>query len=186
MDYKFRSFLERRGVSYVVAVPKNQIVVGATVRADTLGAGAPPAAWKRLSCGDGAKGPRLYDWALATVHYETDPRYRRWLLARRSLVPNANGEREIAYYLCYGPVGTTLEDLVRVAGARAIEECFQTAKNETGLDHYQVRRFDAWHRHIALAMLAHAYLAVTAAHAPKAQATWSASHQQKSAVSWHT
>ncbi|GIH63617.1 IS701 family transposase [Microbispora siamensis] len=187
MDYKFRSFLERRGVNYVVAVPKNQIVAGATVRADTLVADAPPKAWKRLSCGDGAKGPRLYDWALATVHYETEPGYQRWLLARRSLVPNANGEREIAYYLCYGPVGTTMEDLIRVAGARwAIEECFQTAKNETGLDHYQVRRFDAWHRHITLAMLAHAYLAVTAAHAPKAQAAWSASHQQKFAVSWHT
>nr|WP_182903033.1 IS701 family transposase [Microbispora sp. H10830] len=187
MDYKFRSFLERRGVSYVVAVPKSQIVAGATVRADTLVADAPPEAWKRRSCGDGAKGPRLYDWALATVHYETEPGYQRWLLARRSLIPGAKGELEIAYYLCYGPVGTTMDDLVRVAGARwAIEECFQTAKNETGLDHYQVRRFDAWHRHITLAMLAHAYLAVTAAHSPKAQAAWSASHQQKSAVSWHT
>ncbi|GII56033.1 transposase [Planotetraspora thailandica] len=187
MDYKFRSFLERRRVNYVVAVPKNQIVAGATLRADTLVEDAPPQAWKRLSCGDGAKGPRLYYWALAAVHYETEPGYQRWLLARRALAPTAKGELEIAYYLCHGPAGTTMDDLVRVAGARwAIEECFQTAKNETGLDHYQVRRFDAWHRHITLAMLAHAYLAVTAAHAPKAQAAWSASHQQRSAVSWHT
>jgi hypothetical protein len=59
-------------------------------------------------------------------------------------------------------------ELIRVAAARwAIEEYFQNAKNEVGLDHYQVRRYDAWHRHITLAMLAHAYLAVTAAHAPK-------------------
>ncbi|GGP04707.1 IS701 family transposase [Nonomuraea glycinis] len=191
MDSKFRRFLEQRGVGYVVAVPKNQIVAMSLregdKRADTLVAGAPPEAWKRLSCGPGAKGPRLYDWALATVHFETEPGYQRWLLARRSLVPNAKGEREIAYYLCHGPAGTPLEELIRVAGARwAIEECFQAAKNETGLDHYQVRRFDAWHRHITLAMLAHAYLAVTAAHAPKAQAAWSASHPRRSGVSWHT
>ncbi|MGW4412829.1 IS701 family transposase, partial [Nonomuraea sp. NPDC004702] len=133
----------------------------------------------------GAKGERLYDWALATVRFETEPGYQRWLLVRRALTPNAKGELELAYYLCHAPVGTSLEDLIAVAGGRwAIEECFQSAKNETGLDQYQVRRFDAWHRHITLAMLAHAYLAVTAANAPKAQAAWSASHPPKSVVSW--
>ncbi|WP_433259795.1 IS701 family transposase (plasmid) [Streptosporangium sp. CA-135522] len=186
MDSKFRRFLEQRRVNYVVAVPKSQTVAmgwNGDTRADTLVAAAPPEAWKRLSCGDGAKGPRLYDWALATVRLETDPGYQRRLLARRSLAPNSKGELEIAYYLCHGPVGTTMNELIRIAGARwAIEECFQSAKNETGLDHYQVRRFDAWHRHITLAMLAHAYLAVTAAHAPKAQAAWSASHPQRSVV----
>jgi SRSO17 transposase len=191
MDYKFRHFLEQRQVNYVVAVPKSQVVArsiaGGDTRADSLVAGAPPEAWKRLSCGDGSKGPRLYDWALATVHFDTEPGYQRWLLARRALTPNTKGELELAYYLCHGPVGTTIDELIRVAGARwAIEECFQTAKNETGLDHYQVRRYDAWHRHITLAMLAHAYLAVTAAHTPKARAAWSASHQQGSVVSWHT
>ncbi len=191
MDYKFRHFLEQRGVNYVLAVPKSQVVAmslaGGHTRADSLVAGAPAEAWKRLSCGEGSKGPRLYDWALATVHFDTEPGYQRWLLARRALIPNTKGELELAYYLCHGPVGTTIEELIRVAGARwAIEECFQTAKNETGLDHYQVRRYDAWHRHITLAMLAHAYLAVTAAHAPKAQAAWSASHQRRSVVSWHT
>ncbi|MEV1175390.1 hypothetical protein [Nonomuraea sp. NPDC049784] len=151
-------------------------------RADTLAAQASPGAWKRRSCGDGAKGERLYDWALATVHFEAEPGYQRWLLVRRSLAPNAKGELELAYYLCHAPV--TMEDLIAIAGARwAIEECFQTAKNETGLGHYQVRRFDAWHGH---STLANAYLAVTAAYAPKAQAAWSASHQPKSAVSWHT
>ena len=75
-----------------------------------------------------------------------------------------------------------------MAGARwAIEECFQTAKTETGLDHYQVRRYDAWYRHITLAMLAHAYLAVTAATTPKALAAASSqSRSARSAVSWHT
>jgi SRSO17 transposase len=191
MDYKFRHFLEQHGVNYVVAVPKSQVVAmslaGGDTRADSLVAGAPAEAWKRLSCGDGSKGPRLYDWALATVHFDVEPGYQRWLLARRSLTPSAKDELELAYYLCHGPVGTTIDVLIRVAGARwAIEECFQTAKNETGLDHYQVRRYDAWHRHITLAMLAHAYLAVTAAHAPKAHVAWSDSHQRRSVVSWHT
>jgi len=191
MDSKFRRFLEQRRVNYVVAVPKSQVVAigirDGDTRADTLVAGAPPQAWKRLSCGNGAKGPRLYDWALATVHFETEPGYQRWLLARRSLTPNSKGELEIAYYLCHGPAGTTTAELIRITGSRwAIKECFQSAKNEVGLDQYQVRRFDAWHRHITLAMLAHAYLAVTAAHTPKAQAAWSASHPRRSVVSWHT
>ncbi|MFI6540147.1 IS701 family transposase [Nonomuraea sp. NPDC050547] len=190
LDSKFRRFLEQRRIGYVVAVPKNQFVacgLPGDLRADTQVAAAPAEAWKRLSCGNGAKGPRLYDWALATVHFETEPGYRRWLLARRSLTPNAKGELEIAYYLCHGPAGTTIAELIRVAGARwAIEECFQSAKNEVGLDQYQVRRFDAWHRHITLAMLAHAYLAITAAQAPKARTAWPASHQQRSVVSWHT
>jgi hypothetical protein len=68
----------------------------------------------------------------------------------------------IAYYICFGQVGTTLSELVRVAGSRwSIEECFQTTKNETGLDHYQVRRHEAWYRHIALSMAAAAFLCVT-------------------------
>ncbi len=69
---------------------------------------------------------------------------------------------EIANYLCYGLADTELAELVRVAGARwAIEECFQTAKNETGLDHYQVRRYEAWYRHITLSMAAAAFLLIT-------------------------
>jgi SRSO17 transposase len=98
---------------------------------------------------------------------------------------------ELAYYLCYGPHDTTEEELIRVAGTRwAVEECFQTAKNEVGLDHYQVRRYDASYRHIILAMWAHAYLAVTAA-ASKGAATpdeTNSSHSPsaKSEVSWHT
>ncbi|MFI7644413.1 IS701 family transposase [Nonomuraea sp. NPDC049400] len=198
-DHKFRSYLEKQQVGYVVAVPRNQslgtgIGYGNTgSRADDVVADAPPEAWKRLSAGDGAKGPRLYDWAMATLppHLDDDlggPTARkRWLLVRRNLTENDSGELELAYYLCHGPAGTTIDQLVRIAGARwAIEECFQAAKNEVGLDQYQVRRFDGWHRHITLAMLAHAYLAATAAHAPKAAAAWSPSPQPRSAVSWHT
>jgi SRSO17 transposase len=198
-DHKFRVALEDRGVGYVVAVPKSQSV-GAGIgygntgsRADAVTSDAPQKAWKRLSAGDGAKGPRLYDWAMATLaphpgdHLGGPDGFQRWLLVRRSLTPNTKDELELAYYLCFGPTGTPLTQLVSVAGARwAIEECFQTAKNEVGLDQYQVRRYDGWHRHITLAMLAHAYLTVTAANTPKARAAWSPSPSPRSAVSWHT
>jgi SRSO17 transposase len=191
-DSKFRAWLETRRIGYVVAVPCNQAVPAAagTSRADVLAGHAPGQAWKRRSCGDGAKGPRTYDWAVASLpcHDTAPPGWSRWLLIRRSLARNARGELELAYYLCAAPAATPDEELIRVAGARwAIEECFQAAKNETGLDHYQVRRYDAWYRHVTLAMLAHAYLSVTAATAPKAlAAASSASRSARSAVSWHT
>jgi SRSO17 transposase len=133
----------------------------------------------------------MFDWAVASLpcHQDTTPPgWSRWLLVRRALTRNAKGELELAYYLCCAPEGTTDEDLIRVAGSRwAVEECFATAKTETGLDQYQVRRYDAWYRHITLAMLAHAYLSVTAAIAPKALAAASSrSRSVRSAVSWHT
>ncbi|WP_460495030.1 IS701 family transposase [Dactylosporangium cerinum] len=185
-DSKFRRFLADRGIGYVVAIPRRQSVhTGAgTVRADTLVAGAPQQAWKRLSAGTGSKGQRLHDWAMAALRGHDDRHDKsRWLLARRSITD----PDDLAFYLCSGPDGTTIDALVRVAGARwAIEECFKHAKGETGLDHYQVRRYDAWYRHITLSMLAYAYLAVTAATDPKAATTWSASAQQRSAVSWYT
>lgn len=192
-DHKFRGFLEDRQVSYVVAVPSSQSAGSKTgygntgPRVDTLAADAPRLAWKRLSAGDGSKGPRLHDWAMATLPDGGRDGFERRLLIRRSITPNGKGELEHAYYLCFAPAATTINELVRIAGARwAIEECFQVAKHETGLDHYQVRRYDGWHRHITLSLLAAAYLAVTAAHAPKAAAAWSRSPSPKSAVSWHT
>lgn len=71
---------------------------------------------------------------------------------------------EIAYYLAYAPVGTEVPELAQIAGSRrAIEECFQAAKNECGLDQYEVRRYPGWYRHITLAMLAHAFLTAVSA-----------------------
>jgi SRSO17 transposase len=192
-DYKFRSWCEDQRIGYVVAVPRNQtipITAGCT-RADHLVAQAPSDAWKRLSCGAGAKGPRKFDWAVASLlaaPWTTPAGWSRWLLARRALTPNTKGELEVAYYLCCAPTGTSDDELIRVAGTRwSIEDCFQTAKTDVGLDHYQVRRYDAWYRHITLAMLAHTYLAVTAAISPKALAAASShSPSAKSAVFWHT
>jgi SRSO17 transposase len=156
-----REWLEEQQISYVMAVPCSQLCATAAgkLRADELAGRVPARGWQALSCGDGSKGPRLYDWALIGL---AGP--GRHLLVRRALVPDAKGELELAFFLCSAPPGTTLAELVAVAGARwVVEDCFAEAKNETGLDHYQVRRYRAWYRHITLSMLAHAFLAVTAA-----------------------
>jgi SRSO17 transposase len=156
---KLRQWLEEHAISYVVAVACDHRIpagAGKTIRADRLAAKVPARGWQRLSCGPGSKGERLYDWAISP---SGDGRH---LLIRRS---PASGEH--AYYLCWSPAAATLADLVRVAGARwAIEECFQAAKNETALDHYQVRKHLAWYRHITLVLAAQAWLAVAAARPP--------------------
>lgn len=104
--------------------------------------------------------------------------WSRWLLARRALSPNPKGELEIAYYMCCAPTGTSDEELVWVPGARgAIEACFQTAKTEDRLDQHQVRRYNAWYRHVTLAVFTHAYLAVTTAIAPRVLAADSSRSQ---------
>ncbi|MBH0119561.1 IS701 family transposase [Rhodococcus sp. CX] len=157
---RLRMWLESRGVAHVLAVPKTQMVVSMQLRqrrAHTVIAELDASAWQRLSCGDGAHGPRVYDWAAAPIRPLRELGRGHWLLARRS----TGDPEQIAYYICYGPAETPLDELVRVAGSRwAIEECFQTAKNETGLDHYQVRGYTAWYRHITLSMVAAAFLTI--------------------------
>lgn len=122
-DHKFRTWLENRRISYVLAVACNQTIpaTAGTSRADVLAAQAPEDAWKRRSCGDGAKGPRLFDWAVAslpTCQDTTPPGWARWLLVRRSPTPNSKGELELAYYLCCAPTRTTDDELIATAGAR--------------------------------------------------------------------
>ncbi|MGA5499498.1 IS701 family transposase [Streptomyces cinereoruber] len=173
-DWNFRRLLEQLGLGYVVAVPKSQQIksLAGFWRIDQLVGEAPADAWQRLSCGDGAKGPRVYDWAAAklpaNIVFDPDPpTHHRWVLARRSL----SDPSEVAYYLAHAPVGIELPELARIAGSRwAIEECFQAAKNECGLDEYEVRRYVGWYRHITLAMLAHAFLTALAAQ-PSARET---------------
>jgi len=177
-----RDWLEESGISYVMAVPCSQrCAAGAgQLRADELAALVPARGWQVLSCGDGSKGPRLYGWALAGL---AAPGSR--LLVRRALAPDAKGGLELAFFLCSAPAGTTLAELVAVAGARwAVEDCFAEAKNETGLDHYQVRRYRAWYRHVTLSMLAHAFLAVTAAAADRAPGTGAGTGKKGSRDLW--
>jgi SRSO17 transposase len=164
--YKLRKALEDRGVFYVLAVPMNQRVIAKTTtsipggewRADELIGALPATAWRTRSAGDGSKGDRRYGWARARINGTNDPDVEYWLLARRSLADPA----EIAYYLTHGPKRISLAELAAAAGARwAIEESFQTSKGQTGLDHYQVRQYTGWYRHITLSMLAHAFLTDT-------------------------
>ncbi|MFE2219259.1 IS701 family transposase [Streptomyces canus] len=160
-DPQLRAALETRGTGYVMAVAcsmRVRINHGRTpVRADTVAGRLPATAWQRHSAGNGAKGPRYYDWAW--IHIGTDS--HRHLLIRRK---RSTGER--AFYLCWSPTEVPLSELVRVAGVRwSVEECFQAAKCQVGLDHYQVRNWTSWHRHITLAMLALAFLAALAADA---------------------
>ncbi|MEU2166075.1 IS701 family transposase [Streptomyces sp. NPDC019208] len=156
----WRHRLEEADVFHVMATRCNDTVVTRRRldhRVDELIASLPRQKWKRRSCGAGAHGPRVYDWARAEVRPWHREDRRHWVLARRSLTRPG----EIAYYIAYAPAEATLDDLVQVAGARwAIEECFQSAKQECGLDDYQVRRYPGWHRHITLAMAAHACLTV--------------------------
>jgi SRSO17 transposase len=164
-----RVWLETRDVAYVLATRCNDTLItitGAQRRADELVAALPDRAWRRVSAGAGAHGPREYDWARIPIRIGWAPGRGHWLLARRSI----NDPTEIAYYLCYGRRRSSLADLAWVAGARwRIEECFQQAKNEAGLDHYQVRTWRAWYAHITLSMLAHAWLAVSRALAVKGE-----------------
>ncbi len=127
-----------------------------------------PAQWQRHSAGDGAKGPRLYDWALVRLLPPPQPGFEQALLIRRPL-DAPDDPKELAYYLTFAPTGTLLETLVAVAGRRwTIEESLAAAKGEVGLDQYEVRQYQGWYRHITLAMLALAYLAVVRSHLPGA------------------
>jgi SRSO17 transposase len=157
-----RAWCEQEDIAYVMATRRDDgIAVGphTTRRADEIIAKIPATAWKRLSCGDGVQGPRVYDWTSVPIRAEFPHGRRGWLLARRHTVTG-----DVAFYRCFGPRGTRLRTLVATAGARwAVEEGFQTAKNEAGLDQYQVRRYDAWYAHITLAMAATAFLVITRA-----------------------
>ncbi len=166
----FRAWLADHGVPFVLATRNDDVLVSpdghrrqAKVLATLAGRDG---GWERRSIGPGAHGERVYDWIAVTLDPAGLPAgWGHWLLVRRQTdTPPGKTKKELAFYRCAGPVRTPLRELIRVAGARwAIEECFQTAKNEAGLDQYQVRSWRAWHAHITLAMLAAAYLAATRA-----------------------
>jgi len=168
-DKHLRMMLERRGKHYVLAVRSNERLMAddhflhhARGTAVNLAEALPAAAWERHAAGQGAKGPRIYDWArIRLLRLQRAPR-EHWLLIRRS----RKDKTECAYYVVFAPVETSLADLARVAGRRwTIEECFQSAKGEVGLDHCEARSWHGWHRHVTLAMLALAYLAALRAKA---------------------
>lgn len=158
-DPKLADWLDSRRQPYILAVRSNH-VVGCNGAAWEVAAMPPyikEQNWHILSAGDGSKGPRLYEWSAVATDGSL-PGHRRWLLFRRG----QDEKHELAYYNVLAPDGADLMDLVQGAGARwGIEESFEQAKGEVGLDQYQVRRWMGWYRHITLSMLALAYLVVT-------------------------
>jgi SRSO17 transposase len=153
-EHAIRRWAERHRRGYVLAVTSGQRLGLRPVTAWI--ADLPENAWQRLAAGEGAKGPRLYDWAYVPYRGGAEG-FRCGLLVRRPIARPA----EPTFYLTHMPEETTLAALVRVAGCRwQIESCFEQAKGEVGLDQSEVRSWTGWHRHITLAMLALAYLAV--------------------------
>lgn len=158
-SHRFRQWLEKRGRAYAVMVPKTNAISyhSGRERVEQLGARLTEDAWAPISAGSGAQGERVHDWVCVPLSERCAKGMRRWLLVRRDPDdPDAH-----AYWLAYGPAETTLGELVRVCDMRwQIEECFAQAKGEVGLDHYEVRTWEAWHRFITLCLLAHGLLVV--------------------------
>ncbi|MDF5754611.1 IS701 family transposase [Spongiactinospora sp. TRM90649] len=170
-DPRLRAMLERRRIGYVLAIAGNLRVGLEGIDRDVadIATGVADRHWHRYRAGQGAKGPRWYAWAWARIDDpgpeaddEGEGHGYRWLLIRRNLTTG-----ELAFYGCYAPKPMPLAALVKIADIRwAVEEVFQAAKGQAGLDHYQVRRWRAWYRHVTLAMLALAFLAALAADQP--------------------
>ena len=142
-SHAFRRWLEGRGVGYATMIPKTHAVRyhGRRVRVEQLA--------ERLTV------PESASWLCLALSEGCAAGMGRWLLIRR----DKDDPSEDAYWLAYGPVGTTEAELVRVCDARwQVEECFAQTKGEVGMDQYEVRTWTAWHRFVTLCLLAHASL----------------------------
>jgi SRSO17 transposase len=159
-SHAFRAWLEGRGRPHAVMVPKTNAVPlgGRKKRIEKLLERLPEDAFSEVPPARDAGNVRPWEWACLDLAPDREKGMRRWLLVRRS----AEDPEDLGFYQAYGPEGTQIEELVKVCQKRwAVEECFAEAKGEVGLDHYEVRRWDSWHRHVTLCLLAHAFLAVT-------------------------
>lgn len=156
--------------AYVLAVSgKEYVWMGWQQRpVKTVLAAWPGDGWTRYRAGAGAKGPRWYDWRWLSLAPPWQPGWRRWLLVRRSL----RDLTDVVADVVFAPQATALAEVVQVAGTRwTIERCFAAAKGDVGLDHYAVRSWVGWYRHITLALWAYALLTVLrAVHVPTADA----------------
>lgn len=158
-DYRdIRMYLEGVGKRYVMAVSgKESLWIGfRQYKVSHILESLPEDGWERLSTGDGSKGEKVYDWFCTDIN-SPETGWKRCLLVRRSI---SNPQR-LRAYICYCPNDTSLSELVRIAGVRwTVEMCFAESKGEVGLDHYEVRSYGGWYRHITMAMCAHALLSV--------------------------
>src|SRR5215208_3893632 len=162
-SHAFRSWLERRGRPYAVMVPRTNAVrcQGRRKKIERLAELLPEGAWATIPVREeGDSGERRpWEWACLKLSVDSAKGMRRWLLIRRSSPEDPDDD--LAFYQAYGPEETPTYELVKVCQRRwQVEDCFAEAKGEVGLDHYEVRRWDAWHRYVTLCLLAHAFLAV--------------------------
>jgi SRSO17 transposase len=161
--------LRQAGKGYVLGVNSNhwfaswgkpQRVVGT---AEEIAKTQRRSDWRRLSAGAGTKGPRLHDWCyleLADLEGEESNHHSQVLWTRGLLIRRNIANGDLAYFTTWCPAGTSIKTLVSVEGHRwAIEDSFETAKNEFGLDHNESRSWHGWHRHVSLVMLAFAMMA---------------------------
>jgi SRSO17 transposase len=169
-DRGLRHWLEERRQAYLLAVSgKATLWIDHVQRSvTTIVTDLPGDGWERISAGAGSKGLRWYDWQRLELSEAAPAGWQRWLVFRRSI----SDPSEVTAYRAFASASTPLTALVRVAGMRwTVEESIQTAKGEVGLDHYEVRSWTGWYRHITLALWAQAFLAVlrdeTGAVAPK-------------------
>ena len=172
--------LRRAGKGYVLGVASTHSVTSwnkvkpIAGTAESVAQGLATSDWKRLSAGDGVKGPRLHDWAyveLADIDASDYVASRSGLWTRGLLIRRTITDHELAFFSTWAPAGTSIEKLVRVEGCRwAIEDSFETAKNELGLDHNETRSWHGWNCHVSLVMLAFAIMATIRCRANKVPA----------------
>jgi SRSO17 transposase len=158
-SHAFREWLEERQRPYAVMVPKTNSVPlgGRKTMIEQHVERLPENAWSEVRPARDGGGRRPWEWACLDLAADPEKGMRRWLLVRRS----TDDPEDRGFYQAYGPEGTSIEELVGVCQDRwAVEECFAETKGEVGMDHYEVRRWDAWHRHVTLCLLAHAFLVV--------------------------
>jgi SRSO17 transposase len=161
--------LRQAGKGYVLGVSSSHSVRSwgkgglITGTASSIAQDLQPTDWKRLSAGEGTKGPRLYDWAYLELADLDAGDYNdafTGIWTRRLLIRRTIADGDLAFFSTWCPAGTSIKTLVKVEGQRwAIEDSFETAKNELGLDHNETRSWHGWHRHVSLVMLAFAMMA---------------------------
>jgi SRSO17 transposase len=159
-SHEFRAWLEERGRAYAVMVPKTNMVPlgGRKKKIERLAERLPEDAWSEVLPAEDSDERRPWEWACLGLAADPKKGMSRWLLVRRG----SDDPEDLAFYQAYGPEDTSVEELVRICRDRwAIEFAFEEAKGEIGMDHYEVRKWGAWHRYVTLCLLAHAFLVVT-------------------------
>ena len=164
-DYTtMRHWLEENGKYYVLNISRNEYIYHEYV--GSLLTNLLTEGWFEASCGDGSKGARVYDWQILATSGKVPKGFKRVMLVRRSKNERSSFSKpdEMKAYIAFAPIDTPDTKLVEVAGTRwTVETCFKESKGEVGLDHYEVRSYGGWYKHITFALIALAFLTVLSA-----------------------